>query len=74
MYWTEIDRIETHERGPYVVVEEAPTDGGKLVRIVGYTHDGLPSLGVGITFVPDPPPDPRVAPEPVDPSNPDRKC
>ena len=60
MHWEEIDRIETYDGGPYVITEQASVPGGSLVRIIGYTYDGLPSLGVGITFVPDvvePPPD-----------------
>jgi len=55
LHWEEIDRVESHRNGPYVVTERTSVPGGYLVRIIGYTLDGLPSLGVGITFVPDPP-------------------
>lgn len=55
LHWEEIDCVESHDNGPYVVTERTPVPGGYLVRIIGYTWDGLPSLGVGITFVPDPP-------------------
>lgn len=52
--WTEIDRVETGTGpGPYVITERAPVPGGYLVRMIGYTWCGLPSLGVSITFVPD---------------------
>jgi len=53
LHWEEIDRVESHDNGPYVVTERTSVPGGYLVRIIGYTWDGLPSLGVSITFVPD---------------------
>lgn len=52
MEWVEIDRTETHENGPYVVTERAAVPGGYLVRLIAYTYDGYPSLGVSLTFVP----------------------
>ena len=55
MDWEEIDRVESHDNGPYMVTERTSVPGGYLVRIICYTWDGSPSLGVGITFVPDPP-------------------
>lgn len=53
LHWEEIDRVESHDKGPYVVTERASVPGGWLVRIIGYTWENLPSLGVSITFVPE---------------------
>jgi hypothetical protein len=52
--WEEIGpREEPRENGPYVITDRAAVPGGWLVRVIAYTYDGLPSLGVGITFVPN---------------------
>lgn len=50
--WFEIDRNQPYENGSYVVTERADCEGGYLIRLIAYTWDGHPSLGVGITFVP----------------------
>lgn len=52
MNWYLIDRLDTHCQGPYVITERADVDGGYLVRVIAYTRDHLPTLGVSITFVP----------------------